>query len=145
MCQSGSQKSQSVFTKGAYNLCRTTHSDSLVWPVLTSRLWHCKTHHTIPCQRLVLLYYIGYLEHRSRAYICLLAVSDPIFRLEEACSPLPTFTASLASLTNFFSVSCTANEANAALTGDHFLVAQSRELHGVNGVSKIDWCMDGVE
>ena len=96
-------------------------------------------HHIILCQRLVLLYYIGYLRHRSRAYICLLAVFDPIFCLEEGCSPLPTFNASLASLTNIFSVSCTANEAYVALTRDRFLVARCRELHGVNRVSRIDF------
>ena len=42
-------------------------------------------------------------------------ISDPI-HLEEACSPLPTFTAYLASLTNFLSISCAANEVNTART-----------------------------
>ena len=45
-------------------------------------------------------------------------VPDPIFHLKEACSPLPTFTAYLASLTNFLLISCTANKVNAAQTVD---------------------------
>ena len=38
--------------------------------------------------------------------------------MEEACSPLPTFTAYLASLSNFLLISCAANEVNAARTVD---------------------------
>ena len=36
--------------------------DSLIWTMLTSRLWHCNMHHIILCQWLVLLNYIGYLQ-----------------------------------------------------------------------------------
>ena len=43
-------------------------------------------------------------------------ISDAIFHLEEACSPLPTLTAYLASLTNFLSISWVGNEVNAART-----------------------------